>query len=312
MENKSHALMTGFFTIALLVATILVGTWLNRDRIAGVPYEIATKLSVPGLNPEAPVRFRGLDVGKVVSIAFDPKVVGQILIRMKVQPDTPITQSTFATLSYQGVTGIAYVQLNDDDNRPIKLESSTDNVGRIVLRPSLLDKLESHGVAILEQTDELSKRFSALLTTVNQERMLSAFDNLKKTSAEFEAIPKELEPTLKKLPAVAEEAQHTLAAFSTLSNNFNTLATKLQAADSPLNKIANAVDTAGTNFSAVAGGVERESLPRINALADETRTSMRTFNRTLTNLDEHPQSILFGAAGIAPGPGESGFVAPAK
>lgn len=312
MENRSHALMTGFFTIALLIGAILVGVWLNRDRIESVQYEMATKLSIPGLNPEAAVRYRGLDVGKVASISFDPKVTGQILIRLKVNPDTPITQSTYATLGYQGVTGIAYVQLNDDDSNPNKLASTSDKIGRIELRPSLLDKLESHGIAILAQTEELTKRFSALLDTANQKRMLSAFDNLSKTAAEFEAIPKQLEPTLSKLPAVADQARNTLASFNTLSNNLNALTTNLQASDGPLYKIANAVDTAGTNFGSVTGGIELESLPRVNALADETRSSMRTLNRTLKNLDDHPQSILFGSPSMRPGPGEPGFVAPAQ
>ena len=44
---------------------MLIGLWLNRDRVERVPYEIATKLSIPGLNPQAAVRYRGLDVGKV-------------------------------------------------------------------------------------------------------------------------------------------------------------------------------------------------------------------------------------------------------
>ena len=53
MENRSHALMTGFFTVALLVAAVLVGLWLNRDRTERVPYEIVTTQSIPGLNPQA-------------------------------------------------------------------------------------------------------------------------------------------------------------------------------------------------------------------------------------------------------------------
>jgi len=39
---------------------------------------------------------------------------------------------------------------------------------------------------------------------------------------------------------------------------------------------------------------------------------MRTLKRTMDNLNERPQSILFGAPQVPPGPGEAGFVAPAK
>src|SRR5690349_13920435 len=138
MENKAHALMAGIFTIALLIAAILIGLWFNRDRVQWVPYELVTKLSVPGLNPQAAVRYRGLDIGKVDEITFDPEVPGQIRIHIRIKPDTPITQSTYGTLGYQGVTGIAYVQLDDDGSRPTKVPSSKDHIARIQMRPSLL------------------------------------------------------------------------------------------------------------------------------------------------------------------------------
>ena len=91
MENRSHALMTGFFTLTLLVAAILFGVWFNRDRVERVPYLLATTLSVPGLNPQATVRYRGLEVGKVDAIDFDTQKAGQILVHISVAPDTPFS-----------------------------------------------------------------------------------------------------------------------------------------------------------------------------------------------------------------------------
>ena len=65
MENKAHALLAGLFTLILLIIAILVALWFNRDKGGRIPYEMATKLSVPGLNPQAAVRYRGLNVGRV-------------------------------------------------------------------------------------------------------------------------------------------------------------------------------------------------------------------------------------------------------
>ena len=61
MENKAHAMIAGLFTIAMLAIAVLAAIWFNRDREVRVPYQIATRLSVPGLNPQAAVRYRGLD-----------------------------------------------------------------------------------------------------------------------------------------------------------------------------------------------------------------------------------------------------------
>ncbi|OGB27648.1 MAG: hypothetical protein A3I66_07210 [Burkholderiales bacterium RIFCSPLOWO2_02_FULL_57_36] len=304
MENKAHALIAGFFTLALLTAVILVGLWFNRDRVERVPYQLATKLSVPGLNPQAAVRYRGLDVGRVDEITFDPKVPGQILIHISVDRETPVTKSTYGTLGYQGVTGIAYVQLDDDGSNPVKLSSSEDQVARIEMRPSLLDNLESKGLAILTQTEELTKRFNTLLDPANQKAMLDAFDNVSKAATELESIPKQLKPTLDRLPKVTAEAQLTLQSITKLSKDVNALTTQLQASNGPIEKMSDAADRVGY----AADRIELEMAP----LANDVKSSLRTFDRTLERINERPQSLLFGSRDAVPGPGEPGFTAPVK
>ena len=311
MENKSHALIAGLFTLVLAIAAILLAMWFNRDRVVRVPYEMATKLSVPGLNPQADVRYRGLDVGKVDEILFDPKTPGQILVHISVKPDTPMTHSTYGVLGYQGVTGIAYVQLDDDGAAPIKLNSSKDHLARIEMRPSLFDNLQTRGLAILKQTEEMTLRLNRLMTPENQEVMLSAFNNVSKAATAIEAIPRELSPTLAKLPALTSQADRTLASIntlsrdvSTLSNNINGLTTRLQAPDGTLNRISGAAD----QLSSAALKIEQTAIP----LASDTRTTLRSLNRTLETVNNRPQSILFGTGALLPGPGEAGFKIPAE
>lgn len=313
MENKSHALMAGLFTLVLLIAGILISLWLNRDRVERVPYEMVTKLSVPGLNPQAAVRYRGLDVGKVDEITFDPQVPGQILVHFSVKPDTPITHSTYGVLGYQGVTGIAYVQLDDDGSKPQKLPSSKDIIARIEMRPSLFDTIQSKGQVILEQTQELTKRFNVLLAPENQDRMLNAFDRVSSAADAVKTIPAKLDPALEKLPTLVAQAQQSLVALailskdvSALTGNLNAFATQLQSPQGPVARIAASAQQLG----AVAGSVEHDALPRINTLTTEARTSIRGLNMTIDNFNRQPQSILFGASGAAPGPGEPGFIAP--
>jgi phospholipid/cholesterol/gamma-HCH transport system substrate-binding protein len=304
MENKAHALMAGLFTIALLIAAVFIGVWLNRDQVEWVPYQIATKLSIPGLNPQAAVRYRGFDVGKVDEISFDPNTVGQILVHISVRPDTPITQSTFATLGYQGVTGIAYVQLDDDGSRPVKLHSSRQQIARIEMRPSLFDQLQSRGLAILQQTEEVAKHINHLLEPGNQKAILAAFDNVSKAATEIETFPRQLQPTLARLPALTAQAQQALGSLNTLSKDVSALTTGLQAPNGPLTSITNTAERLGS----VADRLEHDTLP----LANDARSSIRAFNRTLDNFSERPQSVLFGSPRTAPGPGEPGFAAPSK
>ena len=90
----------------------------------------------------APVRYRGLNVGAVRSIHFDPKHRGQIVIRIMLDRSVPITVSTFGSLQLQGVTGVAFVQLEDTEHSPGRLVSSVDHVAQIPMRPGFFDQLK--------------------------------------------------------------------------------------------------------------------------------------------------------------------------
>ena len=309
MENKAHALMAGIFTIVLLIAAALIAMWFNRDRVERVPYEIATTLSVPGLNPQAGVRYRGLDVGRVDEVLFDPEKPGQILIRFSVTKDTPITKSTFATLSYQGVTGLAYVQLDDTGKDPTLLPSSKNKVARIGLRPGLLDMLQLRGLAILKQTEEVAEKLNTFLSNENQKSMLAAFTDVSEAADKIATIPDQLQPALAQLPELTRNANSMVVSLNRLSDdatlltgNLNEVATRLNAPDGPIASIGGAVDSVGS----AASVVEYQAVPLIN----DTRTTVRALNRSLENFNQRPQSILFGSAAPPPGPGEPGFQAP--
>ncbi|MFZ6654305.1 MlaD family protein [Undibacterium sp. TJN19] len=315
MENRSHALMAGFFTIALLTLAILMAVWLGRDKIKRVPYEIVTKAAVSGLNLQAIVRYKGIKVGNVTDIAFDDNNPGQIILRLEVKPDTPVTTSTFATLSYQGVTGIAFVQLDDDGSSKIALvQDSTaalaNVVPRIPLRPGMIQNLEQRGQAILGQTEEMMRKLNVMLDPNSEKSVVTAIDNFNKAAVAWKALPAKLEPTLVRLPELADQAKSSLVAIrhlstdvSKLTNNLNQFTSSLQAPDGSLARLNLAIDQINTSLTV-------DTLPRIQNLTGEARTTLRSFSRTSDAINERPQSLLFGKPAVAPGPGEPGFVAP--
>jgi phospholipid/cholesterol/gamma-HCH transport system substrate-binding protein len=308
MENRSHALMTGVFTIALLVAAVLAGIWLNRDRRETLPFEIVTTQSIPGLNPQATVRYRGLEVGRVDDIIFDPRATGQILIKLAVDTNTPVTTTTFASLGYQGVTGIAFLQLDDDRTGSPLLQSAPNRVARIPLRPGLLDEIEKRGLAILEKTERITTNLDKLMSPENQQTIIGAFDNIGKAAAAYGELPKHLEPTLDKLPALAVKLDQAAASTNSMVRNYDNLATELQAPNGPIKRLTSAIGS----LEGVTTDLEMQTLPHLTAMTDEAKASLRAVKRTANSLSARPQSILFGGPSAQPGPGEPGFVTPAK
>ena len=319
MENRSHALMTGIFTLVLLAAAILAGMWFNRDRTERVPFQILTTQSIPGLNPQATVRYRGLEVGRVDDIIFDPHTTGQILIKMSVDTGSPITTTTFASLGYQGVTGIAFIQLDDERTGSPLLVSSEKQVARIPLRPGLLDQIEKRGLAILNRTEHITDSLDKMLNAENAKTITTAFDNIGKAAESFAAIPARLEPTLARLPGMTEKFDRDLTTFgdattsvTSAARTYEKLANSLQAPDGAITRLNSTVDRVGSSVEGVVSDLELQTLPHLTDMTDEAKLSLRAVKRTANSLSDRPQSILFGAPNATPGPGEPGFVAPSK
>ena len=315
MENRSHALMTGIFTIALLVATVLIGLWFNRDKTELVQYEIVTTQSIPGLNPQATVRYRGLEIGRVDTIVFDPRVTGQILIRLSVDEASPITSTTYASLGYQGVTGIAFIQLNDERTGSPRLATSGERIARIPLRPGLLDQLEDRGLAILVKAEQITTSLDELLSPENRATMLGAFESVDRAAEAYAAIPQRLDPVLNQLPALVTKVDRSMDSIDTLATsatsmtrNYDNLATRLQAPDGPIERLNSTIGALG----AATSELELETLPHVVQMTDEARASLRAVRRTANSFSDRPQSILFGTPGDAPGPGAPGFAPPTK
>ncbi|TDK62729.1 MlaD family protein [Sapientia aquatica] len=312
MENRSHALWAGFFTITMICATIFAGIWFNRDKTQRDDYQIVTNSAISGLNPQAMVRYRGLAVGRVDSIEFDSKTAGQININISVDPDTPMTQSTFATLGYQGVTGIAFIQLDDDGSNPIKFNYADHPVPRIPLHPSLLEKLERNSSVILANAEKVTAELGTFLSPENQKVILGAFANTSAATQRWANVAENLQPTIQLLPDMARQANQTMASAQDLMASANKLSTQLTGLSNQLQDPQGPLNRTLTSFSDLTDSVQLETLPKITSLSNDTSNSMRTLNKTLDQLKEHPQSLVFGKPSPAPGPGEAGFVEPKK
>ncbi|GER13682.1 mce related protein [compost metagenome] len=315
MENKAHALAAGAFVLGLIAALVALVVWFTRDNTVRNVYELSTRDAVSGLQPQAQVRYRGISVGKVTSIDFDPKTKGNVRVRITVDERVPLTTSSFATLSYQGVTGLAFIALDDEGESTVALKPNNDNPPRIPLKPSMLAKLQDRGEEIIDQVEEVTKRANALLADANQKRVADALENIAAASASANTLLKQLDntvktglnPTLAAMPETLSTVKKAAGDVSRVANNFNSTVGKLNAPDGPVERLSE-----GTKALAQAvDSFNAATLPRVNRVADDTAHAVRRLGRAADSINDNPQSLLFGNGGAAAGPGEPGFVAPA-
>lgn len=307
MENKAHAMAAGIFVVAITILLVGLAAWLTRDTGERDPYEISTRETVTGLQAQAAVRYRGVEVGKVAAIGFDPKVQGNVLMRLEIDHDAPVTKDTFATLGFQGVTGLAFVQLDDTGKPAPRLQPEDGHPPRIPLRPGLLSKLMDKGEVILERVDELTGRMNQLLGDENQKRFTSALDNLGTAAADASQLAKRLDSTVAARvdPALAS-VQKSADQVGRTAADFSQTARRLNEKDGPIDRLAVGTEA----LSHAADSFNSATLPRINRVTEETSRAVRQLGRTANTINDNPQSLIFGAGAVAPGPGEPGFAAP--
>jgi phospholipid/cholesterol/gamma-HCH transport system substrate-binding protein len=282
VENRAYALAAGSFTLLLAAALLVAGLWFRRDDVRFAQYVVTTTSSVSGLKTEAPVRYRGVDVGRVEAIRIEPGVSGRIHIRIGVQEDTPITRSTYAQLGYQGVTGLAYVSLNDDGTSSELLKTGGGEPPRIDLRPSVFDS----SLDLVAAVNELSGRMNDLLSEENRRLVTRVLGGIERASRQTAELAERLQPGAEKLFV-----------------EVGALSRKLEERSQAFDRMAASLEEVGV----AARSLNDETLPRFNALVERLNRDTRALDRVLNAVGENPQSFVFGAPRGRPGPGEPGF-----
>ncbi|HSD38617.1 MAG TPA: MlaD family protein [Rhodocyclaceae bacterium] len=307
MENRAHAFAVGLVALLLIGGVLLTLWWFGGGGEEFRTYELETSKGVTGLNNQAAVRFRGVRVGRVMSIALDDADPYKVIVEIRVRKDVPMTHGTTATLGYQGLTGNAFVLLDDSgkDRRPL-LPVGQDPV-RIALQPGLMEQVNDTGRRVLGRLDEASQNFAKLMSPQNVERMDTMLKNL---ASSTEHLNKTLEQApllvgdVRRIvsPQTAEQLHVAIANFSEASkkvspaiDNWNRTLGKVEAAGARINQLGADLQT----------GLIGDTLPRINALATELQGTSLHLNSFLDDAQRSPQSFLFGREASTLGPGET-------
>ena len=323
MENKSHAFVAGIFTVLLTAAVVLTAMWLNRDTQERTPYVLTTSGSIAGLNVQAAVKYRGMEVGKVEAIEFDDKKPGQILVKVGILPTTPVTNATFAELGLQGLTGLAFIQLDADEKiKDVKkLESKASDPLRIAIRPSMFDRFSISGEDMIVKAATAMTQINKLLDDSNQAILKQTLVNLQDATQKIGQLTDEVQPAAKSITALAGDGRRTLSNADGMLGNISKLAVDINKKLDAVDGLAKSAAQIGQSAVQISQSVERvtqtvtsveaQTIPRVNTLMEDAARSLRTMDKVSEKIGDEPASLLFGAPPSAPGPGEAGFAAPA-
>ncbi|MGQ0708834.1 MAG: MlaD family protein [Rhodoferax sp.] len=328
MENRSHAIASGVFVLLALALLTALVVWLTRDTTVRRDYDILSRDAVIGLQPQANVRFKGVPVGRVTAI--DLAEGGQVRIRIAVDERVPMSSATYATLGFQGVTGLSYIQLDEDASvvPPQPLPAGEGEVPRLPLRTNLVARLSEQGAAILGQLEQTAQRVNALLAPAHQQTLLRSVQQVGEAAASIAQLAQRtqgvLEPTQstlnQELPRLVQEGSASLAALRQASERLGASADAVRASADEYRRVAERLGERGGALEQLQHSaqalqhttrtLQSAVLPRLGRGVEEGTRAARQVGGAAQALGEQPQSLLWGKPAAAPGPGEPGFTAP--
>lgn len=309
MEARAHAIAAGMFVILLGCAAAVVVWWMAGHTEDQSQYLLVTTGSVGGLSEQSVVRYRGMRAGTVTDIRVDPANPREIHVVISLPANLPVTRGARARLGTLGVTGIAYVSVDDDGRDPTPLTAPPGKLPRIVLQPSPFEGLDERALALLEQGGETLERLNRMLDDGNLSRLSAVLAQAERAATRIAGASEELPKVVAGLRAVLSDENtrrlsRSLANLEQLSGEAAPLAGQMRELLARLQQGATALEAVSRETGGELAGT---TLPRINATVAELGRTARQLNRLLAEFEASPQILLFGRGGQAPGPGEPGF-----
>ena len=283
--------------------------WFSQDREQTRALVLVARDDIGGLGPQARVRFRGLAIGTVADIRIDPTDSRNILVRVQVSEELPLTRGLRASIGTIGVTGLAFVQLDDRGTDPTPLMGEGDEAPRIKLESGLLSQLGEHALEAVEQFRNLSTRLSRVFDDEGVSQLRATLARIESAAAgmdqSFSALPK----TLAAVHSVL--TPQNVARLSATLENLERSSAQATPAMLELRALVSRVDMLAAHFdqaaSAASAGLIDGSLPQLNTLLRELTSNSRRLGRLIDEVESTPQMLLLGRSEGEPGPGERGF-----
>lgn len=319
MNNKVNYTFIGLLVILGFALILSFSYWLLKpsadDETA--KYLIYFDESVLGLNLDAPVKYRGINVGKVSRLRINPKNSEQVETLITILKSTPIKSSTVAKLTSQGITGLSYINLNLGDNGAPALKANKDEEYPVI--KSEASFLERFGQSFDVVSDKLSntlsstqkllnddnqKQFALILskTAILMDKMQRVLNedtivNIQKSAKNLESSSAKLD---KMMPNIDSFVGASILWENNISNKFDSIMNSYLGIRSSADEVKRAIAGGEFNLKEIAG----DMVPTINTTLLEMQQLMIKLEGVINQYDRSPSDIIFKQEQIKKGPGE--------
>lgn len=308
METKVNFAVVGAFVLVLGTVLVAVVLWLASGGAFQKKFDLYQAIeeeSVSGLNLNAPVKYNGVDVGKVTDIRLDSGSPERVILLFAIERGTPIKEDTVAVLKTQGLTGIAYVELSGGAADSPPLRAAPDARYPVIrTKPSLAARLENVLTTVLAKLDSTSSSINALLSEENKAAFKSALADVARVAQTIAARRNEIDAGITHAARTLEQTSRSAAQLDPMIERVQRGA---EAVEKMGDEVARTSASAGKTVNAIGVDVKRftaETIPELERLLGELNALSISLRRLIEQTERNPSSLLFGSKPVPEGPGE--------
>lgn len=301
--------LVGAFVLVLGAVLIAGVLWIASGGSLQKKHDLYLAIeeeSVAGLNLNAPVKYNGVEVGKVSDIRLDPTNAERVRLLFAIERGTPIKVDTVAVLKTQGLTGIAYVELGGSTRDAPPLGVVAPEIYPVIrTKPSLSARLENVLTTVLAKLDHTSSNIDALLSDENRAALKGALADIAAVSHTIAARKDVIDAGIVNAARIADNGARTSAELSAVVARIGSAADAVQKMGGEM-----ALAGASTNrtVSAIGADAQRfaaDTLPEIQRLLGELNDLSSSLQRLSEQVMRDPAGLLRGRSPVPDGPGET-------
>jgi phospholipid/cholesterol/gamma-HCH transport system substrate-binding protein len=300
MEREANYAAVGAFVVLVVIMAVLFVYWYSdsREHRDYTRFEVYFEGSVSGLERGAPVRYLGVDIGRVYTMRIDPRDSSRVQVLVDLDSTAPVSDKTVAELSLQGVTGLLYMDLiQDTGTRRLTKPVPSEKYPVIRSARSSFDVLLASLPDLVGLASDVADRAARMLSDKNIASVSNALANIDKATStlpntlqDVQTLVTELRDAAGEVRAVAEQANGVISTAGpeivTAMSRVRTVADNLSSASDRLDKLVEENRQDIRSFT-------REGLPELERFLREGRSAAREFRDLSRSLRDDPSQILY-------------------
>jgi phospholipid/cholesterol/gamma-HCH transport system substrate-binding protein len=300
MEREANYTAVGAFVLLIVTMAGLFVYWYagSGDARDYQRYEIYFEGSVSGLNRGSTVRYLGVEVGRVVAIRIDRRAADRVQVIADIDSATPISETTLASLSLQGVTGLLYIDLLANGDQKRKMEPvPSEQYPVIDSVRSNFDLFLASLPDLVGRAAEVTDRASRVLSDENIAAFTRTMRSIEQGAAQLPDTMRDAGRVVAELKATLEDVRATAASarqfMESAAPDLAGAAERIRAIADNLARTTGELDRLMTDHREDVGLFLRDSLPELERLLRDSRSAAQEFRELSRSLKADPSQLLY-------------------